>query len=72
MRDMDTFLNIFPTYRIFKDDYDASTRSIYTYSKKNDLGKPTDHIDRTFTKKKDFFKIYTEEILKIASMRAKK
>ena len=32
-------------------------------------GKPTYEIDRTYTHKKDFIKVYTEDILKIANMR---
>lgn len=44
-------------------------RSVFAYPKTNDIGGPPDEIDRTYTKKKDFLKLYTEEILKIANMR---
>jgi hypothetical protein len=47
-------------------------RNAFPYPEKNDVGGPINVIDRTYTKKKDFLKLYTEEILKIANMRRAK
>jgi hypothetical protein len=69
LKEDDTFLKVFPNYRICKDDYKSPTRFHYQYNSVDDEGKPTCIIDRTHTKKLDFIKVYTEEILKIASMR---
>jgi hypothetical protein len=44
------------------------THSAFVYPKEME-GRATYEIDRTYTKKNDFIKIYTEEILKIANMR---
>ncbi|CDW83102.1 UNKNOWN [Stylonychia lemnae] len=66
----DTFTKIFPSYThglptVF-DKPVAHSQFVYPDTIE---GKPTHQIDRTYTKKNDFIKIYTEEILKIANMR---
>ena len=66
----DTFTKIFPGYEhgsptCYKP---GVTHSTFVYPKQID-GKLPHDIDRTYTKKNDFIKIYTEEILKIANMR---
>eukprot|EP00347_Sterkiella_histriomuscorum_P020469 403337683 len=74
----DTFTKIFPGYThgqpsVFKNENQlpSTTHSQFVYPEQME-GKPTYAIDRTFTKKNDFIKIYTEEILKIANMRGNK
>ena len=74
----DTFTKIFPGYThgqpsVFKNENQlpSTTHSQFVYPEQME-GKPTYQIDRTFTKKNDFIKIYTEEILKIANMRGNK
>ena len=67
----DTFTQIFPGYThgtgtVYRP---GITHSTFVYREKGADGSPTNLIDRTFTKKLDFMKIYTEEILKIANMR---
>ena len=67
----DTFTKIFPSYTHGEPTcYQASnTHFMHYYPKKDDLGQRMQDIDRTNTHKKDFMKQYTEEMLKIQSIR---
>ena len=66
----DTFTKIFPNYTHGQPTcYSKSmAHSQFVYPDQYE-GKPTAEIDRTYTHKLDFLKVYTEEILKIANMR---
>jgi hypothetical protein len=67
----DTFTKIFPGYEHGSPtcyQKPGMTHAMFVYPKQME-GRPTHEIDRTYTKKNDFIKIYTEEILKIANMR---
>ena len=69
LRDRDTFLSIFPNYRIARDHKHSTMRKAFKYPRKSVEGRETHFIDRTYTKKTDFITKYTEEMLKIAAMK---
>jgi hypothetical protein len=69
LRDKDTFLSIFPNYRISHDPKHSVMQCHFRYPKKGVEGSPTHFIDRTYTRKMDFMKKYNEEMLKVASMK---
>ena len=66
LRDRDTFLNVFPNYRIVRDHKHSTMRKQFKYPSLAVEGTPTYMIDRTYTKKMDFMKKYTEEMLKVS------
>lgn len=68
LRDKDTFLTIFPNYRIARDHKNSTMRKHFKYPSKSIEGSAPHRIDRTWTRKMDFMKKYTEEMLKVASM----
>ena len=71
----DTFTNIFPSYvhgeqTVFKNKYVKTTMNRdYAYPETSFDGSPTHVVDRSYTNKLDQLKIYTEEMLKLSSMR---
>ena len=69
LKDKDTFLSIFPNYRIVRDHKHSTMRKAFKYPRKSVDGRETHFIDRTYTKKTDFITKYTEEMLKIAAMK---
>ncbi|CAI2380387.1 unnamed protein product [Moneuplotes crassus] len=69
LRDRNTFFSIFPNYRIAKDNKRSTMKFHFHYPRKSMDGRATHMIDRTFTRKMDPMKKYTEEMLKIASMK---
>lgn len=68
LRDRDTFLNVFPNYRIARDHKHSTMRKHFHYPSMAVEGTPTYMIDRTYTKKMDFMKKYTEEMLKVNTL----
>ena len=71
LRDRDTFLSVFPNYRITRDPKHSVMRKHFKYPSKSIEGGPPHVIDRTYTMKMDFIKKYTEEMLKVQSMKRK-
>ncbi|CAI2380032.1 unnamed protein product [Moneuplotes crassus] len=69
LRDRNTFFSIFPNYRIAKDQKRSTMKYHFIYPRKSIDGRATHNIDRTHTRKMDPMKKYTEEMLKIASMK---
>ena len=69
LRDRDTFLTIFPNYRIARDHKNSTMRKHFKYPSMSVEGNVPHFIDRTYTRKMDFMKKYTEEMLKVASMK---
>ena len=69
LRDRDTFLSVFPNYRITRDPKHSTMHKQFKYPSKSIEGYETHVIDRTYTRKVDFMKKYTEEMLKVASMK---
>ena len=69
LRDRDTFVNVFPNYRIARDHKYSTMRKHYKYPSCSIEGGPPHLIDRAFTHKMDFMKKYTEEMLKVQSMK---
>ena len=69
LRDRDTFLTVFPNYRISRDSKHSTMQRQFRYPKKSIEGSPMHQIDRTYTHKNDTMKKYTEEMLKVASMK---
>ena len=69
----DTFTKIFPSYTHGQpstfNQMPPTAHLHFQYKENTEEGNPTHTIDRTYTKKNDFIKVYTEEILKIANMR---
>jgi hypothetical protein len=68
----DTFTKVFPSYvhgegTVYKAP--SMAHEHYAYPERSLEGKKMSEIDRTYTKKLDFLKKYTEEILKISNMR---
>ena len=69
LRDRDTFVNVFPNYRIARDHKFSTMRKHYKYPSCSTEGCPPHVIDRAYTHKMDFMKKYTEEMLKVQSMK---
>jgi hypothetical protein len=69
LRAKDTFLNLFPQYRVFRDNKNSTMRKHFQYPSINVDGGKIQEIDRTYTHKKDRIKVYTEEMLKVQSMK---
>ena len=68
LRDRDTFLKIFPGYRISKETTSSVNTNSFFYPEVSTESIKMHEIDRTYTHKMDFIKRYTEEMLKVASM----
>ena len=62
-------MSVFPNYRIVRDHKFSTMRKHFKYPSKSVEGGVTHVIDRTHTRKMDFMKKYTEEMLKVASMK---
>ena len=71
LRDRDTFVTMFPNYRIHGETYESAMKSSFYYRKNNTEGANAHEIDRTHTRKMDMLKKYTEEMLKIQSIQRK-
>lgn len=69
LRDRDTFMTVFPNYRIARDPKFSTMKKHFKYPKRSIEGSPSHQIDRTYTRKMDFMKKYTEEMLKVANMK---
>ena len=70
----DTFTKIFPQYTHGEPTtyIPSITHAKHFYPKHDDIGNRMNQIDRTHTHKKDEIKEYSEAMLKIANMRARK
>ena len=62
-----TFLNLFPNYKVSPGEKVTTMKSAYVFPKTSAEGLPV--IDRTFNRKKDFIKVYHESMLRVASMK---
>lgn len=65
LRDKDTFLSVFPGYRLARDHKNSTMRKHFRYPSRSLEGNEPHVIDRTYTHKMDFMKKYTEEMLKV-------
>ena len=68
MRERDTFLKIFPGYRIVPETTSSVNTTLFNYPKVSTEGIDMHKIDRTYTHKMDFMKRYTEEMIKVQSI----
>ena len=66
---MDTFVNVFPNYRIHRDIRRTAMKKQFQYPPIKLEGGPIHQINRLYTHKKDHMKVYSEEMYKIQSIK---
>ena len=65
----DTFMSLFPTYRLTRDFKRTTMKKAFQYPKINVDGMPIDYQEKLFNRRMDRIKDYTEEMMKVQSIK---
>lgn len=69
LKSKDTFLNMFPQYRVYRDNKLSTMKKHFYYPQYNVDGKKINEIDKSNNRRKDRLANYYEEMVKVQSMK---